>query len=77
MPKVSKKEAIKQVPRRELYPTGEAQILLCCAPSFLKNEMDEGRLGYIIRGSRRLIPAFAIDEYLRAQTQKSMRGVET
>lgn len=26
----------KEIPRRMLYPTGEAQILLCCSPVFLK-----------------------------------------
>lgn len=57
---------IKNVPRRMLYPTGEAQILLCCSPVFLKEEMDAGRLKYVIRNSRRLVPAFAIDEYLHA-----------
>lgn len=54
----------KEIPRRMLYPTGEAQILLCCSPVFLKEEMDAGRLKYVIRNSRRYVPAFAIDEYL-------------
>ena len=55
----------KEIPRRMLYPTGEALILLCCSPVFLKVEMDAGRLKYVIRNSRRYVPAFAIDEYLR------------
>lgn len=66
MPKTKNSKLTNTVPRRELYPTGEAKILLCCAPSFLKKEMDSGRLGYIIRRGRRLIPAFAIEEYLRS-----------
>lgn len=54
----------KEVPRRMLYPNSEAAFLLCCSPGFLREEMDAGRLKYIIRNSRRLVPAFAIDDYL-------------
>lgn len=57
--------AIKEVPRRELYPTSEASKLLCCSDNFLRAEIKAGNIGYIIRNNRSLIPAFAIDEYLR------------
>ena len=63
--------AIKNVPRRELYPTGEAEILLCCGPKFLKEEMDAGRIGYVIRGRYRLVTAYCIDEYVRSISIKA------
>lgn len=55
----------KEIPRRMLYPTGEAAFLLCCSAAFVREEMDAGRLKYVVRNSRRLVPAFAIDDYLR------------
>lgn len=63
----------KDVPRRELYPTGEAQFLLCCSPTFLKEEMEAGRLKYVIRNNRRFVPAFAIDEYLHDLVSDALR----
>lgn len=62
----------KNIPRRELYPTGEAKYLLCCSPTFLMEEMDAGRLGYVLRGNRRYIPQFAIDEYVRSLCVKGV-----
>lgn len=53
----------KEIPRRMLYPTGEAAFLLCCSAAFVREEMDAGRLKYVVRNSR-LVPAFAIDDYL-------------
>lgn len=60
-----KEKAARNIPRRELYPTGEAGYLLCCGPTFLLEEMDAGRLKYVLRNKRRYIPQFAIEEYVR------------
>ena len=54
----------KVIPRRALYPTGEACQLLCCSINFLKAEIADGKIGYIIRNNRKLIPAVAIDKYI-------------
>lgn len=54
----------KDVPRRELYPTGEVCQLLCCSINFLKAEIADGHIGFIIRNNRKLIPAAAIEKYI-------------
>lgn len=54
----------KDIPRRALYPTGEACQLLCCSINFLKAEIADGKIGFIIRNNRKLIPAAAIDKYI-------------
>lgn len=65
-----KHRELKEVPRRELYPTGEAVILLCCSKPYLYEVMDSGQLKYIIRGNRRYVPAFAISDYLHQQVEQ-------
>ena len=54
MPRPTKKEqrerALKQVPRRMLYPINEVRILLCC--------------GNVLRGKYRYVTQNAIDNYL-------------
>lgn len=67
-----KQVTVRNIPRRELYPTGEAEFLLCCGPTFLQEEMDSGRLGYVLRNKRRYIPQFAIDEYVRSLCVKGV-----
>lgn len=54
----------KEIPRRMLYPPGEACQLLCCSINFLKAEIADGKIGFIIRNNRKLIPATAIDKYI-------------
>jgi len=54
----------KEIPRRMLYPTAEACQLLCCSINFLKAEIADGKIGFIIRNNRKLIPATAIDKYI-------------
>jgi hypothetical protein len=56
--------ARKEIPRRMLYPTGEACQLLCCSINFLKAEIADGHIGFVIRNNRKLIPAAAIDQYI-------------
>ncbi len=67
--RIMKRKEPKQVPRRLLYPTGEACILLCCSVNFLKDEINAGKLGFTIRNNRRLIPLAAIEKYIANQTQ--------
>ncbi len=69
MGRPSKQDKIKQVPRRLLYTTTEAATLLCCARQFLLDELKAGRLGYVLRGSRKYVPAAALDKYVEEQTQ--------
>ena len=54
----------REIPRIMLYPTGEAAFLLCCSAALVREEMDAGRLKYVVRNSLRFVPAFAIDDYL-------------
>ena len=56
--------AKKEIPRRMLYPTGEACQLLYCSINFLKAEIADGHIGFVVRNNRKLIPAAAIDQYI-------------
>ena len=58
------RDNVKTIPRRLLYPTGEACQLLCCSINFLKAEIADGKIGFVIRNNRKLIPQAAIDKYI-------------
>lgn len=45
--KEQRERALKQVPRRMLYPINEVRILLCCGNEFLQQLFNEGRLPYV------------------------------
>lgn len=62
--KEQRERALKQVPRRMLYPINEVRILLCCGNEFLQQLFDEGRLPYVLRGKYRYVTQNAIDNYL-------------
>ncbi|MBQ9283869.1 MAG: helix-turn-helix domain-containing protein [Acidaminococcaceae bacterium] len=64
-----KEQQPRVVPQRMLYPTGEACQLLCCSINFLKAEIADGKIGFIIRNNRKLIPASAIDKYISERIQ--------
>lgn len=59
-----KRKEPREIPRRMLYPTGEACQLLCCSINFLKAEIADGNIGFVMRNNRKLIPAAAIDKYI-------------
>ena len=69
MGRPSKQDKIKKVPRRLLYTTTEAATLLCCARQFLLDELKDGKLGYVLRGTRKYVPAAALDKYVKEHTQ--------
>ena len=58
----------KTIPKRLLYPTGEACQLLCCSINFLKAEIADGKIGFIMRNNHKLIPAAAIEKYIAERT---------
>lgn len=73
--KLSKEEKVRRqiasVPRRELYPTGEAAILLCCSWRFLQRLISEGKLRYVVRNRAKLISQQAITDYIRSEETRA------
>ena len=65
--KEQRERALKQVPRRMLYPINEVRILLCCGNEFLQQLFNEGRLPYVLRGKYRYVTQNAIDNYLLSE----------
>ncbi len=63
--------AKKEIPRRMLYPTGEACQLLCCSINFLKAKISDGHIGFVVRNNRKLIPAAAIEKYIEERTVRA------
>ena len=61
----------KAILRRMLYPTGEACQLLCCSINFLKAEIADGKIGYVMRNNYKLIPASAIEKYIEERTVRA------
>ncbi|PXY34807.1 excisionase [Prauserella coralliicola] len=53
------------VPTKHLYRVTEAMRLLSLSRSVIYEEMRGGRLQFVKRGRSRLIPAVAIDSYVR------------
>lgn len=69
MGRALKPEKVKPIPQRLVYPAGEACMLLCCSINFLRAEIADGKIGYIVRNNRKLIPAAEIEKYVREHTQ--------
>lgn len=55
----------RTVPSRHLYRLPEAMLLLSMSRSVLYEQLRAGRLRSVTQGRTRLIPASAIDDYVK------------
>ena len=67
---------VASVPRRELYPSGEAAILLCCSWKFLQLLMSTGKLRYVVRNKARLVSQQAINDYIKLEEANNDQAVD-